>query len=103
MEEQRKHQRTQAEIPVTYQLSDSDAGIAAVGTDISFGGMFIESGEVPAFGAEVMIRARLPGQTAELTLPGIVRWVKPTGFGVQFGLLGVRETHTLTQFLRTRP
>ena len=69
---------------------------------ISFGGIFIEAGEVPAFGTKVMLRVRFPGQAVDMTLPGIVRWIKATGFGVQFGLLGVRETHALTQFLRTR-
>ena len=102
MDEKRRHQRTQVEIQVSYQTLASDTAHEGLVTDISFGGTFVESGQVPAFGSKVTIRTRLPGQTSDLTLPGVVRWVKPTGFGVQFGLLGVRETHALTQFLRTR-
>jgi len=30
-----------------------------------------------------------------LKIPGIVRWTKGDGFGVQFQLLGARETHGL--------
>jgi type IV pilus assembly protein PilZ len=32
-------------------------------------------------------------------LPGIVRWVKPGSMGVQFGLLGARETYAITEML----
>ena len=101
MEEKRRHDRTPVQIPVTYHTA-SEATHEGVVTDISFGGCFVEVGEVPAFGAKVTLRAQLPGQATEITLPGVVRWVKATGFGVQFGLLGVRETHALTELLRTR-
>jgi hypothetical protein len=30
-----------------------------------------------------------------IQISGIVRWTTPHGFGVQFGLLGVRETEAL--------
>lgn len=96
------HHRSQVEIPVVYRASPSDTETEGLVTDIGFGGSFVESGNVPAFGTKVTIRMRLPGHTFDMTLPGIVRWTKATGFGVQFGLLGIRETHTLTQFLRTR-
>ena len=35
-----------------------------------------------------------------MVLPAIVRWTSPVGMGVQFGLLGVRETHAITEIVR---
>lgn len=60
--------------------------------------MFVESSEVPAFGANVSVTFR-ENQIA-VPLPGIVRWTKPEGFGVQFQLLGARETHALAKLLK---
>jgi hypothetical protein len=36
----------------------------------------------------------------DLKLPGTVRWAKPGGLGIQFGLLGARETHSIAQLLK---
>jgi len=68
--------------------------------DISIGGMFVQSTEVVPFGTEVTIVARFVGTKADLRLPGIVRWAKPDGFGVQFGSLGARETHAISELLK---
>jgi Tfp pilus assembly protein PilZ len=65
--------------------------------DIGVGGAFVESTEPLLFGTEVVIVARLANGGAALRLPAIVRWAKPNGFGVQFGLLGARETHALAE------
>ncbi len=35
----------------------------------------------------------------EAEIEAIVRWCKPTGMGVQFGVMGARETHALTTLL----
>ncbi len=59
--------------------------------------MFIGSEHNPAFGTQMVITMILPGQTKPFDLPCVVRWNKPDGFGVQFGLLGARETHALTR------
>jgi type IV pilus assembly protein PilZ len=67
---------------------------------LSFGGMFVQADVVPAFGAKLTIRGELGGH--EVSFPAVVRWTKPTGFGVQFGLLGARDTHTLTNVIRSR-
>lgn len=69
---------------------------------MSLGGMFIEADVVPAFGAKIEIQCMLPGISHEVKLPAVVRWAKPGGFGVQFGLLGARETHAITGMLRDR-
>ena len=74
--------------------------IAGTGKDISLGGMYVECKEILAFGTELTIVTRLPGTAQESRLPAIVRWSKPGGIGVQFGLLGARETHAITQLMR---
>ena len=76
------------------------ATFAGMAKDISIGGVFVESTEVLPFGAEISIVARLPGAKADVRLPGIVRWTKPSGFGVQFGSLGARETHAISEWLK---
>jgi hypothetical protein len=44
----------------------------------------------------------LPGDTQDVELPGVVRWSNEGGFGVQFGLLGARETHSIARILSAR-
>jgi Tfp pilus assembly protein PilZ len=87
-------------VTVTCEVS---GGVTFSGTskDISVGGMFIESTEQPNFGTQVSIVMRLPNTKADARLPGVVRWLKPDGFGVQFGLLGARETHAISELLKS--
>lgn len=99
MREKRAHERVSVEVDLSCELK-SGGVIAGSGKDISLGGMYVECKEILAFGIELTIVTRLPGTTQELRLPAIVRWSKPGGFGVQFGLLGARETHAITQLMR---
>jgi Tfp pilus assembly protein PilZ len=72
----------------------------AFAKDISVGGMFLTSEDAPAFGTDLIIVAMLPGAKKVVRLPAIVRWAKPNGFGVQFGLLGALETHLISELMR---
>jgi Tfp pilus assembly protein PilZ len=76
--------------------------VSGVAKDISVGGMFVECPEVLPFGTELVVVGQLPGAPGALRLPGVVRWAKPGGLGVQFGLLGARETHAIARLLRPR-
>jgi hypothetical protein len=73
--------------------------------DISLGGCFLEVESPPAFGTPVMVFVELPGLTDDEGRPtpavitATVRWTTPHGMGVQFGPMGVRETHALIQML----
>lgn len=101
MEEQRKHRRVPLNIEVTC-IGPNDTSFKTVARDISLGGMFLsadgmEPDQVPAFGTQLVIRVLLPGQSNEFALPSTVRWAGGGGFGVQFGLLGARATHTITK------
>lgn len=67
--------------------------------DISLGGIFFLARNVLPMGAELVVSITLPGQDDELALPGIVRWQRPDGMGVEFEPLGERETRALTAFI----
>jgi hypothetical protein len=99
MTEHRKHPRAQISSPVTFQLGDGPR-VEARCVDISLGGMFIETDAPASYGTALTIFVRLPGYDA--TIDAIVRWAKPSGMGVQFGRMGARETHALTELLMQR-
>ncbi|HEX8795721.1 MAG TPA: PilZ domain-containing protein [Polyangiaceae bacterium] len=65
-------------------------------TDVSLGGARAEIEAPLPFGSAVVMRLRLPGSVRELVLPAVVRWARGGAVGLQFGLLGARETHLIT-------
>jgi hypothetical protein len=91
--EKRHHPRVAVHLPLVCHPAEGEA-FPAIAVDLSVGGVYVEAEFVPAFGAELVLVGDFPG-AARLRLPSIVRWVKPGGFGVQFGLLGAKETHAL--------
>jgi Tfp pilus assembly protein PilZ len=99
VQDKRVHPRVTVDTTVSCEVRGG-ASFAGFAKDISIGGMFVESTEVLPFGTEITIVGRFPGAKADLRLAGIVRWVKPTGFGVQFGSLGARETHAISELLK---
>jgi hypothetical protein len=53
------------------------------------------------FNGEVVVHVLLPGQRAPFALPAVVRWSRAgEGMGLQFGLLGARETHAITELTK---
>lgn len=100
MQDKRSHPRVPLAVNITCEVTGG-ATVSGLSKDISVGGMFIESGAQLSFGTEVTIVLRLPNTKADARLPGIVRWLKPGGFGVQFGLLGARETHAISELLKS--
>ena len=100
MIEQRRYARAPINAPLSFSVKGKSEPAAGLGKDISLGGMFIETGSPAPFGAEVIVHVELPGSTEILALPGIVRWVRADGMGVQFGLLGAVETHVITEIGR---
>lgn len=102
--EQRKHQRTA--VSCTVRLSISDAGdkesaaFSEVSAgDISLGGMFVKSETSLDFGVSVTLFVN-EGTRGAMALPAVVRWNTAGGFGVQFGLLGARDTHALLALIK---
>ena len=97
MQEKRRHLRVEVKVPITCEVKGG-APFAGVVVDISVGGLYVEAKVVPAFGTEISVVGDFPGALG-LRLPAVVRWAKPGGFGAQFGLLGARDTHTLTAIM----
>lgn len=99
MEEKRHHARVPLNVDVTLEVAqgNSSPGFAK---DISLGGMFVQSDLRPKYNEKVTITLQLPGSSEPTRLLATVRWTNDTGFGVQFGLLGARETHRITEILK---
>jgi hypothetical protein len=95
--ELRRYQRAPIDVPVQFVVKGGKEPRPARSKDISLGGMYVVTSEPLAFGAEIVVSLTLPGQKAPFALPGIVRWCRPDGMGIQFGMLGARETHAITE------
>ena len=91
----RRYERKTIDVALEFSRRDQPR-VKGRGTDISLGGMFIECDAPAPFGAEITVHVYLPGQRGELAIPGVVRWARPDGMGIQFKLLGARETHAIT-------
>ncbi len=89
----REHQRVTAQISA--ECKSGGAVFTGVATDVSLGGIFIETEQRPDFGSEISVVLDVGGKLGSLTFAGTVRWSNARGFGMQFGLLGARETHGL--------
>lgn len=100
MIEQRRYARAPIDSVLTFSVKGAKEPRSGVGKDISVGGMFIETQTPATFGADVIVHVQLPGAASPLALPGVVRWVRNGGMGVQFGLLGALETHVITEINR---
>jgi type IV pilus assembly protein PilZ len=94
----RQHPRKSVQAPVAFKLDDGPL-IEATCRDLSLGGMFVETLAPAPFGATVTVYLPLPGLRHEATIRATVRWTKPNGMGIQFGVMGARETHALMQLL----
>jgi len=99
-QDRRAHPRAEIEIAVLCERVGGPP-LEGMTKDLGIGGTFIETAELLPFGTRVVIVGRLPGTTTDLRLPGIVRWQKTNGIGVQFGALGTRETHVILTIVGT--
>jgi hypothetical protein len=100
--EKRNHPRKSVVAPVGFQVGDGPR-LEGRSRDASLGGMFIETLTPAPFGATILLTMRLPGLKQDVIIKSTVRWTEPDGMGVQFGLMGARETHALTQLLLSAP
>jgi hypothetical protein len=96
--DKRQFHRTEFVTDVLVELEDGSR-LNARSADVSPGGMFLHAEVTPSFSANVVLVCSLP-RLPDARLPAVVRWTKEGGFGVQFGLLGARETHALNLVLR---
>jgi PilZ domain-containing protein len=99
--ELRRHNRAAVDVPVEFVAKGGTERSAGRARDISLGGMFIETDTPLPFSAEVIVHLTLPSQKTPFAMPGVVRWNRNGGMGVQFGLIGARETHAITELTRS--
>ena len=111
MEDRRKDARH----PLRLQLAYSDTGgsnfLFEYSTNISKGGIFIETHHPLPLGTEIVLRFTPPGEAQEqLEVEGDVVWVNPfkpegenfnPGMGIQFKNLSDENKDTITQIVRT--
>lgn len=98
MKEKRQHQRAVLRVSVAIRSQGGDVW-AAESEDISLGGMFIVGDALPSIGTEVSAEFVLPG-LGPVRMPAFVRWKREVGVGLQFGLIGPRETHAIGRLVR---
>lgn len=61
--------------------------------------MFIETQASAPFQSTLTVRLHLPNRPAPIPVQATVRWITKEGMGVQFGVMGARDTHALTELL----
>jgi PilZ domain len=101
--EKRRFARAPIDMPVLFAVKGGAQSTPGIGKDISIGGMFVQTQAPASFGSEVVVRVRLRTPSngdQSFDLPGVVRWVRSGGMGVQFGLLGAVETHAITELTK---
>ena len=87
------------ELPISVLYSDGTV-MRGIAKNISLGGAYVEVDAPAPFGASVVLVVSLPGLAERVQIESVVRWNTPYGMGVQFGLMGARATHALTEALR---
>lgn len=102
MSEKRRHPRKEVRIAVAFHLSDGRR-VEAFSRDLSIGGMFVETDTPAQFASSLVVELMLPGAKQPIQVKSTVRWTQRDGMGVQFGLMGVRDTHAMTELLRHAP
>lgn len=101
MVELRRHARVPFEGSVEFGRKGGGDRLAGQCKDVSLGGMYLQTPNPLPFGAELLLHVTFPGASAPFTIPAVVRWTRPgQGMGVQFGLIGARETHAITELMR---
>lgn len=98
-EERRVHPRHERCVEVLMTGPDGKR-VHGFTRDLSLGGMYIESPRSWPFGTVLEVWMALPGLPEGATVTATVRWSKEGGMGLQFGLMGARETHALVAVLK---
>lgn len=97
MQERRKHVRKTVSIPVALLLPER---VEVESRDLSIGGIFVVGDRQLPYGSKLTVALKLPGLTGETLVEGTVRWVHGDGMGIQFGMMGARETAALLSLLK---
>ena len=97
MEERRRQARISISIPVALALPERIEGTCR---DINLGGLFVEADRLVSYGSRLTVLLRLPGFETEVAVGGTVRWQDAGGMGIQFDMMGARETAALLELVK---
>ena len=97
--ERRVLRRTECALPTRIR-SSTHSFPAGIAQNVSVGGMFVQTNVEVTEGSGLDLVVTLPDHSL-LTLPAIVRWTSPEGFGVQFGALSREETGRVLSLLES--
>jgi type IV pilus assembly protein PilZ len=99
--EKRRHPRKPVELAATLSLEGTEEVIGGKIRDLSIGGTFFLCSESIPFATRVTMWIVFP-KHGSLAIPAVVRWGGQEGVGLQFGLMGARETHAIVEILSAR-
>lgn len=106
----RGSERADLEVRVDFVLDDMT--YAGVTRNISAGGLFVATGDLPRIGARINLKFTLPGSDRQLAIETEVRWTRPgsstigaeasAGMGLQFLAPSADDVAELEKFLARR-
>ncbi len=110
----RASERTTLEVRVDFELDDMT--YTGVTRNISAGGVFVATEDLPPVGARINLKFALPGNDRPLTVQTEVRWIRPrrqpqtspggedapAGMGLQFLNPSAADAAALERFLARR-
>lgn len=99
--EARREHRAHLELEMRFRVAtaEGDEVVYARARNLSVGGMFIETDRPVPFGGALTVEIALPDMPELARLACTVRWTNAEGMGVQFGVMGARETHGIVKLL----
>ena len=95
MPEHRRHPRLPVRGPVEFTGTDPKHVTFGFATDVSVGGIFVETPFPARAGRLIVLRVWRPAWSEEVSLRGVVRWARPGGMGVEFTSVGRCEARIL--------
>jgi uncharacterized protein (TIGR02266 family) len=106
----RASERTALKVRVDFELNDMT--YSGVTRNISAGGLFVATMDLPRVGDRINLKFSLPGDSRELAVQTEVRWIRertpvldedaPPGMGLQFVNPSASDAAALEQFLARR-
>ena len=102
MVDNRRFNRFPVDLPVEFWEQGSAERRIGRARDLSQGGMLVETTTPLPFSTEVVIQLPFGKRDGTVELGAVVRWTHPGGMGVQFGLLGARETHAIAELTKSQ-
>jgi type IV pilus assembly protein PilZ len=100
--EKRKFPRTTVDLEGTLLVDGAHEETRVKVRNLGIGGLFLTANISLSFGAKVTVTIDFPAPVGRLVFPAVVRWRDNDGTGLEFGLLGAKQTHAIAQLMRRR-